>query len=356
MIMKKRNIGFTAGLIIAFVLSFYQFVLADNSWTVATPDTTSFNQSYATMDLHTSVGQFYNLSSTTYQQIGGFGSSNASGDMTVNTSAGSITIGTSGTYLITWTSSFKADEGAIIEWDLRKNGTSIQVTQREMTGGPERAMSYITEVNANAVMDVVEYITKTYTNTTSMSVVLPALATNDGRYLHIDEASGQTAPAFSIIMDFAEVDSPGKFITNGTYAGHGGHDVKAYSYNFAFTSYTAMSVLGKDYPDNGLSAIPTEDPGFYPRELAFPKPRKDYVNSSGISRVKIDHVAAGANNGYFELDSAVVKDALNSLVVEVTEIESLTAGDVLTWHVRSNTAGTEYYNYGQMLKAYKIGL
>lgn len=316
-----------------------------------------YNQSYASMHLHTSVGQFYNLSTLSHQKIVNFSTSANSSDMTVDKTNGLITLGsnTAGVYLVTFHTSFKATEGAELSWYLKKNGTTIHETSREMTAGPERFPTFINVSGTSTALDITEYTTKIQTGVTNQTTLLNAVKMQDGRCIHIDEVSAQTTPAFVSNFKFGSVDSPKRIFTNAAaYAGHDTHIVKLSVLNTAFGRYTNISNVNRHYPDNGSSTLPEKINSLYNRSWNIPEPNRNYKDSSGIVTARIIHTEDGANGGYFEIDKLGLQDALNSLVIEISEIVTLSAGDNISLWIHTDTIGTEYFSHGQGVELTKI--
>lgn len=361
--MKKWLYGFLYSLI-AILFTTQVLLWADGVGVNVKPTSTALsnigltNSYYASLHIHTSVGQFYNLSTTGYQQIKGFSTSTNSSDITVDKVNGTITLGTnpdlSGKYLISWHTAFKATEGALMTWDLRKNGSSIHMTSREMTAGPERSLTFFNNSGVNTASDIAEYTAKTLTNITSDSVLIQAFSQKDGRLYHIDENATQGTPAFVLRFGFGSVDSPKKiFMDEGAYAGHE-HTVKLKVLNTVVNRYTSISNVSKHFPDNGVASLPAKNNNMYFRSWNIPMPTRDYVDLNGITTARIVHGDAGSNGGYLEIDKLGLQDALNSLVIEISEIISLSPNDVITLWIKSDTINTEYYSPGQGIQIIKI--
>lgn len=320
---------------------------------VATFDNiTGYNKhraAYASFNFYTtSSPTFLNLSTTTFQALKPFATSESSSNITTNATTGVATIGSGGEglYKVLMRMSIRANEGSTVYFQTVKNGSVIvNRTLKKMGPGPMYHPTMINYSGAGLYGSSASGIANTYTP--------------DGVYYLINEGSG--SPGIVATATFNGINVPKRLIcSNCQYDSSGAaHAVMAQIYMPVFGRYTGMTTKSyisgarDDFPNK--SGDPLTDPTlpFY-REFDVPTPLTNYA-LNGQVKMRFRHSNNGSTGHSLFIDALHCQDALESYYLEHSEIVRLVDGDTIQIRIGTDTAGTTFYRYVTGLKLEKIG-
>ncbi|MCK5616417.1 hypothetical protein KAR91_81900 [Candidatus Pacearchaeota archaeon] len=297
---------------------------------------------YIHEDNNGGTGSFYNLT-TTFTQWTSANTSNATTGLTVDESAGTITIGTGldGRYVGVIHASFKAPAGTTITMEVTKNSTKIDDIVRSMARGPERLPTFrsISSDGSDA----------TYDTYSSLSYLYYA----DKNVVQFQEGDAGSTGCYYAIFEYENVDSPHLLVFNNTmYSGGVGHygDVQAWDYNLS--SWVDLRTATSDFEDSGGS----DDYRKQNTRWLFPSNREDFV-SSGKIRARVKHNNVACNPAHlFIVDETYVIDNFSSAVIAFPIEFSVIATDVLKLRFKANEDNVILNISDAGLNIFKIGL
>lgn len=262
------------------------------------------------------------------------------GNISASVSAGTITIGENGDYLILLDNSIRASSGVLITQGLDKDGSIVDSFSREMTKGPDRLPTFrsISSDGGDATYDT--YSTLSY------------LYYADKDIVRFQEASAGSTGCFYAQIHYEEVDIPFLLVLNNTmYVGGVGHygDVQAYDYNSS--SWINLRSATSDFEDVGTE----EDYKKQNTRWAFPTNRSDFV-SGGKVMIRIVHNDAVCNSGHvFVIDETYIIDRVNSIPFPSHHEVTLSTGDEIGVSFKTDEANTDFIKDHIDLTVIRIG-
>lgn len=300
---------------------------------------------------------FFNLSTTSFQELKPFATKSTFGNISGSATAGKVTFKASGTYKVTMRMSVRATQGATIQFQTIKNdSTVINKTIKKFGLGPFRDLAYANiSTVGGSTSDIISYsdssTISTMANVTSTQKIIKAARYSDMSYWHINEGTG--TPGWLAKITFSNVDSPEIIqVFNTAYDGNA-HRVKIRAYNAVFGRYTSLTDAGSDYLDGG--PLPNGSTPLTRKDMPLPEPHRNYVSSNKQTKIQVHHIDSGSAAHDFELDQVRLIDGLESFYLEHTEIASFAVNDTLKIRIATDKAGTEFYRYVTGLKIDKIG-
>ena len=285
----------------------------------------------ALSDDNTGLGIQYNLT-TSFQTYTSFDITNNSSDITLDASAGTITIGagSGGEYNIQTDISVTGVGDVELEFGIFRNDTTELGTFVRGIGG----VHFHTPILINLTSDTGGAAYNTHSSIENLFFA-------DSDDIWIDEATSGTHPILFDISFDGEVLYPQAVEFHGVlYDGSTAHEVEALMWNYSTSVWVGMRSGIKDFPDSAG----TDPFRYYDREFAIPSPISSYVNiATRSSKFRMDHTSTGSPGHQIRIDKVHLHDIHASAAVSITRILTLSEGDSLSIKIKSNKVLPVYF-------------
>ena len=285
----------------------------------------------ALVDDNTGLGVAYNLT-TSFQTYTSYDITNNSSDITVSTSAGTVTIGSDsgGEYNIQADISVTGLGGVGLTFGFFSNITTELGTFDRGIGG----VHFHPPVLINLTSDTGGAAYDTFSSIENLFFA-------DSDVIQISEATSGTHPILFDMTFNDEVLYPTSLEFHGVlYDGSVAHEVEALMWNYSTTTWVGMRSAIKDFPDSGG----TDSFRFYDREFAVPLPISSYVNvAAREAKARIDHTSTGSPGHQIRIDKVHLHDMHASAAISVNRILTIPGGSSLSFKIKSNLDLPAYF-------------
>lgn len=289
---------------------------------------TGENSFGALADDNTGLGTVYDLT-TSFQTYTSYGITHSSSDITLSASNGTITLGvdSAGEYNVQADISVTAVGGVELEFGIFRNDTTELSTFVRGIRGVHHHPPVLINLSSNAAYN-------TYST-------VDLLEFAEGDVIWIDEASSGVDPLlFDMTFDDEVLYPTGIEFINVLYDGTASHEVEAKMWNYSSSIWDDMRSSTFDFPDTGGA----DAYRYYNREFEVPTPISNYVDiSTKEAKMRIHHTSDGSPGDEFFLDKVQLHDSHASAAVSIIRTFTLSAGDSISFKIRSTDALPVYF-------------